>query len=204
MTARQPSLFETGASGLRPLELAERRPLGDGAWVELRPDWVVEHAVLFDRLLEEVPWRSEQRVMYGKLVEVPRLAGFFDEGSTLPDPLLEQARAALSRRYCPSDPLRTVGCCLYRSGRDSVAWHGDRIGRGDREDTVVAILSLGGTRRLLLRPRVGGAGLRFTLHGGDLLVMGGSCQRTWEHSVPKTSRHAEPRISVQFRPTGVR
>jgi hypothetical protein len=46
--------------------------------------------------------------------------------------------------------------------------------------------------------------LRFEVGHGDLLVMGGSCQRTWEHAVPKTSQPVGPRISVQFRPRGVR
>ena len=100
----------------------------------------------------------------------------------------------------------TAGLCFYRDGRDSVAWHGDTIGRGATEDTMVAILSLGEARPLLLRPRGGGSGetLRYVLGHGDLLVMGGSCQRTWEHAVPKSARPTGPRISVQFRPRGVR
>ena len=98
----------------------------------------------------------------------------------------------------------SAGLCLYRDGRDSVAWHGDTIGRGRTEDTMVAILSLGTPRPLLLRPRRGGASLRFEVGHGDLLVMGGSCQRAWEHAVPKTSQPVGPRISVQFRPRGVR
>jgi alkylated DNA repair dioxygenase AlkB len=102
------------------------------------------------------------------------------------------------------ESFRTAGLCLYRDGRDSVAWHGDTIGRGGREDTMVAILSLGTPRALLLRPRGGGSSLRFELGHGDLLVMGGSCQRTWEHAIPKTSQVTGARISVQFRPLGVR
>ena len=85
-----------------------------------------------------------------------------------------------------------------------MAWHGDRIGRGDTEDTMVAILSVGAPRALLLRPRGGGQTLRYALGLGDLIVMGGSCQRTWEHSVPKTAKPIGPRISIQFRPRGVR
>jgi alkylated DNA repair dioxygenase AlkB len=105
-----------------------------------------------------------------------------------------------------SEDFLTAGLCFYRDGRDSVAWHGDTIGRGSSEDTMVAILSLGEARPLLLRPRGGGSGetLRYLLGHGDLLVMGGSCQRTWEHAVPKSARPTGPRISVQFRPRGVR
>ena len=76
---------------------------------------------------------------------------------------------------------------LYRDGRDSVAWHGDRVGPRGHE-TVVAILSLGSPRRFLLRPRGGGPSLRLTPAAGDLLVLGGTCQRTWQHCVPKVPR----------------
>ncbi|HEX4219252.1 MAG TPA: alpha-ketoglutarate-dependent dioxygenase AlkB, partial [Acidimicrobiales bacterium] len=79
-----------------------------------------------------------------------------------------------------------------------------RIGRGSTEDTLVAIISLGSPRRMLLRPREGGQARRYQLGGGDLFVMGGSCQRTWDHAIPKTSRPVGPRISIQFRPHAVR
>jgi alkylated DNA repair dioxygenase AlkB len=144
--------------------------------------------------------------MYDRVVDVPRLLCFYGEIQPLPDPVLARARDALDRHYWPElgEPLCTAGLCLYRDGRDSVAWHGDTTGRGGTQDTVVAIVSLGAPRALLLRPRGGGPAIRHDLGHGDLLVMGGSCQRTWEHAVPKTSRATGPRISVQFRPHGVR
>ena len=204
----QASLFATGAVvGPRPLgDEVIRRRLAGGEWVDLRPSWVDGADALFVRLHERVPWQAERRPMYDRVVDVPRLHRFYDEGSAPPDPALVVLREALDARYGSElgEPLCTVGCNLYRDGRDSVAWHGDRIGRASTEDTVVAIVSLGAPRRLLLRPRGGGTALRFELRSGDLLVMGGSCQRTWEHAVPKTRRPVGPRISVQFRPRGVR
>ena len=183
-----------------------RAMLSHGAWVDVRTGWMAGAGVLFDRLRQAVPWREERRRMYERVVDVPRLLCFYAEGEPLPDPALDIARQALDAHYAPElgEPLVTAGLCLYRDGQDSVAWHGDRIGRGAVEDTVVAILSLGAPRALLLRPRGGGPALRHDLGHGDLLVMGGSCQRTWEHAVPKTARAAGPRISVQFRPRGVR
>ena len=74
----------------------------------------------------------------------------------------------------------------------------------DQLATMVAIVSLGATRMFSMRPRGGGASLRLPQAHGDLLVMGGSCQRTWEHCVPKSARALGPRISVQFRTRGVR
>jgi alkylated DNA repair dioxygenase AlkB len=183
-----------------------RTMLSHGAWVDIRPGWMAGAGVLFDRLRQVVPWREERRRMYERVVDIPRLLRFYAEGEQLPDPALDRARQALEAHYWPElgEPLVTAGLCLYRDGQDSVAWHGDRIGRGRTEDTMVAILSLGTPRALLLRPRGGGPALRHDLGHGDLLVMGGSCQRTWEHAVPKTTRATGPRISVQFRPRGVR
>jgi alkylated DNA repair dioxygenase AlkB len=204
----QASLLDDAAeTGLEPLGDAVRRTvLTAGAWVDLRPGWVSGSDALFARLVDTVPWHAERRHMYDHMVDVPRLLCFYDEQDPLPDPALEGARSALNEHYAAElgEPFRTAGLCLYRDGRDSVAWHGDTIGRGRTEDTMVAIVSLGTPRRLLLRPRGGGQTVRFTLGHGDLLVMGGSCQRTWEHAVPKTARPVGPRVSVQFRPHGVR
>jgi alkylated DNA repair dioxygenase AlkB len=183
-----------------------RTPLAHGAWVDLRPGWLSGSGAVFGRLVETVPWRTEKRHMYDRVVDVPRLLCFYGEDAPLPDPALTAALRALNAHYGAElgEPFRTAGLCLYRDGRDSVAWHGDTTGRGKTEDTMVAILSLGTPRALLLRPRGGGASMRYEIGHGDLLVMGGSCQRTWEHAVPKTARAAGPRISVQFRPRGVR
>jgi alkylated DNA repair dioxygenase AlkB len=183
-----------------------RQDLGRGAWVDVFPGWMTGVDALFATLLSTVDWIEERRQMYERVVLVPRLLRFYGEDEILPDPALTRARDALSAHYEPElgEPFRTAGMCLYRDGRDSVAWHGDTIGRGKNEDTMVAILSLGSPRQFLLRPRGGGATIRHVLGHGDLIVMGGSCQRTWEHSIPKTARSVGPRISVQFRPSGVR
>jgi alkylated DNA repair dioxygenase AlkB len=207
--AVQASLLDDPAEAPRlgPLGPTVRRTtLAYGAWVDRRPTWVTGAQGLFDRLVDVVPWRAERRQMYDRVVDVPRLVCFYGEGEALPDPALEDAREALSRHYAIElgEPFVTAGLCFYRDGRDSVAWHGDRHGRSRREDTMVAIVSLCEPRPLALRPRGGGESLRFPVGHGDLLVMGGSCQRTWEHCVPKSARPVGPRISVQFRTRGVR
>ncbi|HEX3814211.1 MAG TPA: alpha-ketoglutarate-dependent dioxygenase AlkB [Mycobacteriales bacterium] len=183
-----------------------RTELARGAWIDLRPGWIAGADALFERLVDGVPWHAERRPMYDRVVEVPRLLSFYGEGQPLPDPVLQQAKHALDLHYAPElrEPFRTAGLCLYRDGRDSVAWHGDTTGRGRDEDTMVAIVSVGAPRSLLLRPRGGGRAVRHELGHGDLIVMGGSCQRTWEHAIPKTARPVGPRISIQFRPRGVR
>jgi alkylated DNA repair dioxygenase AlkB len=143
--------------------------------------------------------------MYDRVVDVPRLVHTYGVSAELPHPALTEARDALSAHYADElgEPFVTAGCCYYRDGRDSVAWHGDNLGRGRAQDTMVAIVSFGSPRKLQLRPVGGSTQVSHALGHGDLIVMGGSCQRTWEHCVPKTARPVGPRISVQFRPLNV-
>ncbi|MFG2961448.1 alpha-ketoglutarate-dependent dioxygenase AlkB [Streptomyces sp. NPDC048291] len=206
-THLQGSLFDqTDELRLGTLDGVGRTALGSGAWIDVLPGWLSGADALFEELAADVPWHAERRQMYDNVVDVPRLLAFYGATDPLPHPVLTEAREALTLHYAEElgEPFSTAGLCYYRDGRDSVAWHGDRIGRGAREDTMVAILSVGAPRDLLLRPLRGGPSVRRPLGHGDLIVMGGSCQRTWEHCVPKTARAAGPRISVQFRPHGVR
>lgn len=194
----QPSLFgaaDTGAESDLSFHLARRTPLSAGAWIDEVPEWAAGHADLFEELRRTAPWHEAERPMYDRIVAVPRLhTGVW----TTPPERVRQMADALSERY--GCDLRTVSANLYRDGNDSVAWHGDRVGRV-RADTVVAILTLGSPRRLLLRPNGGGRSLAVEPGPGDLFVMGGTCQRTWQHSVPKRAQ-AGPRICVMFREPG--
>lgn len=203
----QGSLLDTDeAAHVGPLAgRTQRRELTEGAWIDVRPGWMRGADALFMRLQTEVRWRAEKREMYDSVVDVPRLLAHYGARDDLPDSSLVEARDLLGAYYAAElcEPFVTAGLCYYRDGRDSVAWHGDRIGRGRSDDTMVAILSLGAPRRLSLRPRAGGESIGFVVGHGDLLVMGGSCQRTWDHAILKTTRPTGPRISVQFRPAGV-
>ncbi len=203
----QTTLFDSAAGSVGDFTGLERRELGDGAWVDVARSWLPAADDVFDVLRDTVPWRTEKRQMYDRMVDVPRLIYTYMIGEELPHQLLTDARDALSAHYQSElgEPFRTAGCCYYRDGRDSVAWHGDTIGKGSTHDTMVAIVSIGDPRRLHLRPRDAArrdASISIEMGHGDLVVMGGSCQRTWEHAVPKVAS-AGPRISVQFRPFGV-
>lgn len=204
-TELQATLFDQADTPtVGDLSAMRRTHLGAGAWVDVRPGWLAGADEVYAALLDQVPWRAERRTMWDKEVDVPRLLHTYHAGEPLPHPALAAARDALSAHYLPElgEPFVSAGCCNYRDGNDSVAWHGDTLGRGRHQDTMVAIVSFGDPRRLALRPRGGGASTGFTMGHGDLLVMGGSCQRTWEHAVPK-SPGAGQRISVQFRPLHV-
>lgn len=183
--------FDPGLAGL------SRRELAHGAWVDHLPGWVSGADELFARVLEHAPWNQRVARMYGDLVTEPRLTAPW-RLEHVPDPLaiLRTAGRALSEHYGVA--FTSVGCNLYRTGSDSVAWHGDRIAR-ERARSTIAIVSLGHRRPFRLRPKGGGPGIGYSLGRGDLLVMGGSCQRTWDHTVPKVARVDGPRVSVTFR-----
>lgn len=203
--AFQPSLFdEAGAEpqlgSLGPA--VQRLDLGQGAWIDVRPGWVTNSDELFERLAQRVGWQADSREMYDRVVAVPRLVSWFGPGQTLPDAVLDSAQRDLNRHYGrpKNQVFETAGLCFYRTGNDSVAWHGDRVGRLIDRDTMVAIMSVGADRTLSVRPKGGGEVRRFAVGHGDLVVMGGSCQRTHEHAILKTKQAVGPRISIQFRP----
>ncbi len=193
----QTSLFDRGEPDLDPARVVElrRTALDDTAWVEHLPGFVAGQAAVMDALIASTRWRTEKMEIYDRLVDVPRLvAGLPDDGPG--HPLLDRIRALLSARYGTDFPRLSLG--YYRGGSDSVAWHGDRVAR-TLPEAMVATVSLGGPRRFLLRPRGGGRSIAFSLGQGDLFVMGGSCQRTWQHAVPKV-KQALPRVAIMFRP----
>ncbi|HEY2813566.1 MAG TPA: alpha-ketoglutarate-dependent dioxygenase AlkB [Acidimicrobiales bacterium] len=171
----------------------DRVQLDGDAWVEHVRGLVAGADALFEDLLQRLEWHGRRIRMYDKVLDEPRLHGSLELG--VRPPIVEEMRVALGARY--GVPFTSVRANLYRDGRDSVAWHGDRIAR-DLPEALVGVLSLGGRRRFLLRPKGGGRSVRFEPGSGDLVVMGGSCQRTWQHCVPKMAV-APPRISVTFR-----
>jgi alkylated DNA repair dioxygenase AlkB len=195
----QPSLFASGdeASFDDRFEGVRRIRLDGTSWVEHQPGWVSGSDRLFERLLADMGWEQRSRHMYEQRVVEPRLTAQWNVRMDTPlaPPVLEAMRETLSARY--GRHFDSVGFNLYRDGRDSVAWHADRIAR-QVADPVVALVALGEPRRFLLRPKGGGASKVFLLGQGDLLVTGGRTQRSWEHSVPKV-KQAGPRISVAFR-----
>ena len=168
-----------------------RVDLAHGAWVDYAPSWVSGHASLFAQLERELPWRSETRPMYDRIVATPRLLA-----SVPATGLVGELRAALDLRY--GAQFERTSAALYRDGSDSVAFHGDTTAR-DLEHAVVATVSLGEPRRFLMKPTEGGASIAYQLGRGDLIVMGGTHQRTWRHAIPKVGS-AGPRIALMFRP----
>lgn len=180
------AVFDAGFSNL------SRVDLDSDAWLDYCPVWLSGDETLFETLTAGAEWSQPVVRMYDREVLTPRLVARIDPGL---HPVIPEMIETLSERY--GRRLDQVSAGWYRDGADSVAFHGDRVAR-ELPDAIVATVSLGGTRRFLIRPKGGGQSRSFSLGHGDLVVMGGSCQRTWEHGIPKT-RAAEPRIALMFR-----
>lgn len=192
----QPSLFRQGEPRPDPgFSGLIRHQLDPTAWVDHVAGWLQGADSLFEELLSSAQWESTTQELYGKVVVTPRLVARWPaqaDLTTLPA-VVGRMRELLVQRY--ERPFDSVSANLYRDGRDSVAWHGDHIPLRI-VNPVVATVSLGHARRFVMRPRQGRTEL--SLGMGDLVVMGGTSQRTWLHSVPKVAA-AGPRISVAYR-----
>lgn len=195
-SALQGSLFATGPPGSRPDAGFERIDLDGRAWVDVARSWFAGSDDMAMRLVSDVGWRHHRRWMYERVVDEPRLSRWYRSDEALPDEALAHFRAAVGRRYAVR--FGAMGLNYYRGGSDSVAFHSDRELR-HLDDTLVAILTLGAARPFLLRPVDGGRSVDLCPASGDLIVMGGSCQETWEHGVPKVQRGCGPRISASIR-----
>lgn len=193
----QPSLFAGAEPSIdEGYPTIERRLLDDDSWIDHAPGWLAGADRVFETLITGLPWRQRDVVMYDRALAEPRLTWWWsaaDEAAE-PFPVLAEVRSALSERY--EIGLDSIGCNWYRDGRDSVAWHGDRVQH--LSQPLVAIVSVGSPRPFLVRRRGGGPSIKFSLGEGDLLVMGGRCQHDWQHCVPKVAK-AGPRLSITFR-----
>ena len=194
--AWQGSLFggATVAAGATRFDALERHWLDATSWVDHVPGFTEGADQLLEHFIAAGRWEQHQRWMYDEVVWEPRLHSALELADAPPP--VARIVAALSARY--GVRLDTLGLNLYRDGADSVAWHGDRVGRVLLEP-LVATVTFGATRTFALRPKGGGESLRLRPAHGGLIVMGGRCQHDWEHGVPKTAEPVGPRISLTIR-----
>ncbi len=176
-----------------------RYQLDPCCWVERVERLILGADVLFDAIVDQLPWEQGRRLMYGQWLDEPRLTSRLELGDERIPAVVDEAVAVLEAHY--ERRFSGLFCNFYRDGNDSVAWHSDRIGQTN-VDPLVAIISLGGPRTFVMRDR-SLTGQRKTsttwpMHSGDMLVMGGATQHHWEHSVPK-QKNAPARISLTTR-----
>jgi alkylated DNA repair dioxygenase AlkB len=163
---------------------------------------LIEEAVAsewFAELRRKVAWRAERRMMYDRDVEVPRLMAHFwlePIPDSTPGAILSATRRVVAH---VGVGFNSVGLNLYRDGRDSVAPHNDHLNE-IRKGFPIALVSLGATRRMVIRAKVQPRTVvHVDLEPGSLLVMDYASQLHYTHGVPKTTAPVGERISLAFR-----
>jgi hypothetical protein len=162
-----------------------RIQLDADSWVDYVPGWLSGDgellAVLGRRIVDE-PWLTTE---YSTIADAPQ-------------PVLRYLAEVLSARY--RKPYTRLWMNWYRDNHDGTEWHADRPAN-ELDEAVIPVLSLGADRRFLLRPAGGRTSRVIKVHGGDLVVMGGRCQRDYEHTVPKQKQPSGTRLSLNFSTT---
>jgi alkylated DNA repair dioxygenase AlkB len=179
----------------RSFKTARRVALDDETWIDVVPGWMSGSRALLEQLAASAPWEQRDRRLFEQVFQEPRLTAEYPDVRRTPDSILAAACEALSARYGVT--YDGLWLNLYRNGNDSTGWHRDRLTCRERE-AIVPVLTLGATRRFLIKPREGGKSIVYRPSSGDLIVMGGRAQEAWLHGVPKEPGIAERRISINF------
>jgi alkylated DNA repair dioxygenase AlkB len=190
----------------------DRVELGEGSWLEWWPRFFpAPETPDAQALATELPLHTDTFTMFGRTVRVPRLIAWHGDpgcryrysGQTYEPapwtPGLAQIRDRLVART--GITWNAVLANYYRDGNDSVGWHADderELGPA-KDDVAIASLSLGATRRFVMRHRTSGDRRAFELTDGSLLVMRGRTQQHWRHALPKTAAAVAPRLNLTFR-----
>ncbi|MFG1922785.1 alpha-ketoglutarate-dependent dioxygenase AlkB [Cryptosporangium sp. NPDC048952] len=194
----EPDLTRTGGLPVTvdaTFATAERIQLDETSWVDHVRGWLGGDEALMRMLMDEADWEQRSRWMYTREVDEPRLTAECPVLADAPQPVLHYVTEILSAQY--ERPYARLWMNWYRDHNDGTGWHADRPADKQAE-AVIPVLSLGATRRFLIRPEAGGPSTTIVTHGGDLVVMGGRCQRDYRHSVPKQKQVAGARLSVNF------
>jgi alkylated DNA repair dioxygenase AlkB len=186
---------------------AEKREVEDGGVLLYFPDFLTEKEAngLFASLQTTIAWKQEKG-RFGHAF--PRLTALYADagvvytysGTTYPSLVWTDELDAVRRRVerAAGAPFNSVLLNRYRGGGDSIGWHADdepELG----VNPVVPSISLGAERRFLLRHKPSGKKVEYLLRHGSLLVMAGTLQHHWMHSIPKSAQPVGERINLTFR-----
>jgi alkylated DNA repair dioxygenase AlkB len=167
-----------------------------------------EADVFYKKLMENIEWKNDQTMMFGKLIETKRKVGWYGQypfeytyskitKKALPWTVeLEKLKA-----ICEKQTGETYNSCLlnlYHDGSEGMGWHSD--GEKDlKKNGSIASMSFGAVRKFAFKHRETAEKVEVILEHGSLLEMAGACQTHWLHRLPPTTKVTQPRINLTFR-----
>lgn len=164
--------------------------------------------LLLEALYKECDWRQDRISMFGKMIDIPRLQAWYGDKhadysysklslKALPwTPVLHDLKSKVNN-FCQGQFNSVLANC-YRDHQDSVGWHSDdepELGT----HPVIASLSFGAKRMFHLKHKQTGEKFKLPLQSGSLLVMSGTTQAHWQHTIAKSRQHQPMRINLTFR-----
>ncbi len=165
-------------------------------------------AMYFDKCVSELSWEHDRAFIYGKEIVTKRkmawyaddpvaytYSGYTKMALVWPDFLRETKQRVES--HC-GEVFNSCLCNFYSSGEEGMSWHSDAE-KDLVENGVIGALTLGGERKFSFKHKATGESVSLTLEHGSLLIMKGTTQKNWLHSLPKTKKDIDPRLSLTFR-----
>ena len=163
-----------------------------------------------EHLTNDIKWKREKIRMWGKeIVTKKRIAWYADEGKSYTysgstfypvqwDEVLLEIKKQVEQHI--RFQFNSVLLNEYKSGEVGMGWHSD----DEKElgiDPIIASLSFGANRDFIFKHKTDKSFEKIKIHlkSGSLLIMSGSTQHYWKHSLPKRLKVRDPRVNLTFR-----
>ena len=161
-----------------------------------------------DKLLNTTEWKNDEAIIFGRHIITKRKVAWYADTNY---EYTYSNRTKLALRWTKEllelkklvDEIAgaTFNSCLlnlYHNGDEGMAWHSDDE-KTLEKDSPIASLSFGAERKFMLKHKKAKNTLSLILEAGSLLIMKGTTQTNWQHSLPKSKKIKEPRVNLTFR-----
>lgn len=162
----------------------------------------------FQKLMTEIQWKSDEAVIFGKLIETKRKVAWYGNesfsytysGRTKTALPWTGTLLAIKERIekISGETFNSCLLNLYHNGSEGMAYHSD--GEKDLKDNgAISSVSFGAERKFHFKHKTTKELVSLNLENGSLLMMKDVTQKFWLHRLPTTAKVTEPRISLTFR-----
>jgi alkylated DNA repair dioxygenase AlkB len=162
----------------------------------------------FDSLLQNIPWKNDEVVVFGKRIVTKRKTAWYGDSNyvyiysnTIKQALPWTKELVNLKQIVENLSNTKFNSCLlnlYHNGNEGMGWHSDDE-KSIEDNSTIASVSLGAERKFSFKHKQGNKTISVLLEHGSLLLMKDATQKNWLHSLPKSSKITLPRINLTFR-----